>query len=500
MKTSFVGAAALAVEATQAGNARAVMAHKHNAFLLRRHLLSSSKTDSSKDQVEAAFPALSIDQLAELRAVGIVDAKSLREKIDTWDDTVNTNTVSAYWRWRASSKRVSRKVAEAAVIQVRRTLSSIGIRSTVVGEFARHHDTVSNLQFCLCADSFEDMAEAKASLCETLKVRVADVSATEFRFVMERGEETIPCSIFVSSSDDLCASIVYHTGPQSFIEKVNARLARSGFELTGTGLRDLFGKAVRCNSESNLWDIMGCPTPPTSVRDLVDDVLFDTVGVTGYKSKTGDVGIMFRDGGIIESMKENLRHGLAEVSYAGVVVPASFCSQQTESDLNKARRELQSVDKNIKIGLLVTSNTLDSLVHADQVDYLVVEDDEVDGLYTSVLPAAVNVHKNVVVRNPLMYIDGMCLRGKAYETSEVITRLERMKVAVEVSGGHCYAGMPPEALNEISRSTCRMVIGSACDPWEMHTGLYVARTRCSRALVKEKRLMSAKCFLKWLKT
>jgi hypothetical protein len=82
---------------------------------------------------------------------------------------------------------------------------------------------------------------------------------------------------------------------------------------------------------------MGVPTPPTSARDMIDDVLCDTAGIILCDTHTVDTGLMFRDGGIPENMKSNLESGMRDISLGGLVVAGTRDIRHTKNEIEKAR-------------------------------------------------------------------------------------------------------------------------------------------------------------------
>lgn len=495
MKTNHAWHVQRAVDAFRHGDISRTLVSEHNAFLAQRKLLLTTDI-AAPDTIGELYPALTIEQISQLGEVYGETGKGavIRSILDNEGCAEEPAIATGVWKYLANN-RISRSSCASTITKVRRALTSNGAQCAVVGDFARHVDRLDRLEFCI-----ENMEVEAVLSCvrEATGCDVSAVSETEVRWYAEIGRQRILCVGYLVKQGHLCAGTVFFTGPASFIKKLNAKMIRYGYSLTEGGLATAEGTLVACKTEQTIWDIVGAQTPPTSTRGSIDCVICDTHDIVKMDTKTQDTGVMLRTGGIQDSMEENLSRGLADVSYFGLVALGWCDIKETRRDVDLARIVVGRTGKVGYVGLLVTDKSMDALELADKVDYLVVESNSAEALFERVLPAAKKAKKQVVVRNPLMFINGMNMMTEKWGKSAIITMLERTKCVVEIGGGSCYEGTPIEATQDLIGSRCKLTLGSACDPWGMASGLYAARTKCSQALMKRRRLMSDKAFEKWI--
>ena len=495
MKTNYAGHVYNAVLAYRSSDLDKQMEHEHKAFMSQRKLLLNADTHAGNSMCEM-YPALPVSTLSQLIDVYGADGKQdvIRAIRDNTECAKDLNIASAIWQYLANS-RVSRSSCISTITKVRRAVAATGANCVIVGDFARHIDMLDRLEFCIENSTCEQLID---SIGSTTKCQVSSVSDKEVRWYMEIEGQRILCVGYIVQAGHLSAGTVFFTGPKAFIKKLNAKMIRYGYSLTEDGLVDAADNRIPCTTEQTIWDIVGAETPPTSTRGSIDCIICDTHDTIRMDTKTQDTGIMLRTGGIQDSMEENLKRGLADVSYFGVVAIGMPNEKETKRDLDLARMVVGRTGQSGYVGLLVNENSMASLVHADKADYLVLESNSTSELFEKLLPAAKKAKKQVVVRNPLMFVNGMSMLTERWSKSSIITLMERTKCVVEISGGSCYEGTPIEATQDLMNSRCKLTLGSACDPWNMPSGLYAARTKCSQALMKRKRLLSSKAFEKWV--
>jgi hypothetical protein len=337
MKTDFSVFIKKAVQAYTLEKENEVQQAKLNAFLCRRRMLHAQEHED-RGSICDMYPSIPVEGIERISAtLGAVTITNLDRCVSEMIETDPAIT-AAFFRWKASQRRVSRTSGMNAVTAVRRAVATTGARAVVAGDFARHKDTVESLTFVLDTNNESVVDSSMSAIEELCQTKVTAVSRSEYRFSVKVGNRSILCSIHTVAQEDLCAAVVWHTGPEHFIKKVNAKLARFGFELTSRGMRNQEdGKSVWCATETSFWEIMGVPTPPTSARDMIDDVLCDTAGIILCDTHTVDTGIMFRDGGIPENMKSNLESGMRDISLGGLVVAGTRDIRHTKNEIEKAR-------------------------------------------------------------------------------------------------------------------------------------------------------------------
>lgn len=477
-----------AITAYKEKNSATLAQAKQEAFRSRRY----SKEKHSADSILNLYPLLGIHQLEELRSkYGITSLVQLEQAILSYE-VEDVIAVAAFWQWKAAQKRVPRSAATNLITQIRQALAGLKLRTVVVGEYARHQDTITAVELCLELASAQDVLAVKETL-QRIFLAEMQVTAAYLQITLTVDTQDIDCFLYLATKQTICASVIYHTGPKGFIDKVNNKLIGKGYELTALGLKTLEGSSVAIKTEKTLWDLVGSTVPPTSSRDLIDDLMYDTTNIIGYKTVTGDTGIVYN-----HKNTERLQRLLevTTISHAGIVITAN--EKSTKDHIDKVRQVIQQTYCPTYIGLLVTSNTVDQLKHATDVDYVVIEDDDINMLYRVLLPRALKVTKHVILRNPFMYLQGACLATPTFTREDILTRITRSKVAVEITGNDTYAGTPYDAWRDLAATKCLLTLGSAQPATTQAHGIATARIRSSKALLHQDRVMSQDAFSKWL--
>jgi len=491
MSKSYLEYVSEAIEAYKNKDAKTLAACKQLAFTARRYQKQNSQ---STDTVLNLYPILGIHQLTELTCkYEVTSIEQFYQAVQSYQltDVIATN---ALWQWRAAKQRILRTSTTNIVEHIKRTLARVGIKTTVVGEFSRHKDTIANLEFCIEVGSQDEILLAKATLQQEL---LAETKITDIGLSIDLKTDIfdINCFLYFGTHQNFCTCSIYHIGPKCFIDKLNHKLVSRGYELTSTGLQTLEGLQVPCRSEKTIWDIVGSTIPPTSARDSIDDIMYDTTNLVTYKTSTGDTGITYRakDSAKIKHCLEN-----KSLTHVALIIQENSLDAVTQA-IDQIHILVKDSAIPVYTGLLVTSNTLEHLSLAAKVDFLIIEDDEINALYKITLPKARKVAKNIIIRNPFMFSQGMCLTNSSFPKDEILTILNKNKIAIEITGNCNYAGTPVDAWKDVIQTRCAITIGSAQYAKQQTQSIVSARIKCCQALISQQRLMDAAAFEEWLR-
>ena len=173
MSKSYLEYVHAAIEAYKNKDARALANFKYLAFINRRYQM---KATHDQDLILNLFPILGIHQLTELiDRYNITSIEQFKQAIQSYQlkDAIAAN---ALWQGQAAKQRVLRTNTAKTVEHIKRILAKIKIKANVVGEFARHQDTLSKLEFCIEITSTKDILIAKQALQQEL---LAETSITD---------------------------------------------------------------------------------------------------------------------------------------------------------------------------------------------------------------------------------------------------------------------------------------------------------------------------------